>query len=412
MFLRPGFYEELLFRFQRVKKNEANLENIYDGQVYKDQLQNGFLNNQNQISFMWYSDGISIYKSSLFSIWPIYLVINELNYKLRTQRQNILLAGIWFVKKKPNPNIFLRPLHDELEKFKSDGQVFQLPNHGPVLVRGRMLCGICDLQAKCKFMRFRQWNGFYGCTVCMITGQRYDLGNDKSIHVYPYLPNVNLRRNEEIPGFAEQAVRNRQYDREAAVNGVKGPSLLYLMLPNMLMCMGIDAMHGVFLGVIKALTHLWFDSLFSGMQFSVHHLVDIVDQRLKNIRPPSNIQKVTQSIKLNISFWKAFDYKLWGLYYSLPVLVDIFPEIYWQHHCKLVSAIGILHQESISFEQLEVAEELLHSYLQDFQQLYGLRYMSINVHQLIHLPVVVRNLGPLWVYNCFFFEDLNGSIAR
>ena len=81
MFLRPGFYEALLFRFQRTKRHEANLEDIYDGQIYRNQMQNGFLDNQNHISFMWYSDGISIFKSSNFSIWPMFLIINRWSLK-------------------------------------------------------------------------------------------------------------------------------------------------------------------------------------------------------------------------------------------------------------------------------------------------------------------------------------------
>jgi len=187
------------------------------------------------------------------------------------------LGGLWFGDKKPNPNIFLRPLHRDLESFKTDGHLFQINNRAPIRVKGKMICCVCDLQAKCKFMNFKQWNGFFGCTVCMIRGQRYDLGNEKSIHVYPYTPIVNMRNNDEIPGFAEQAVRNRRYDPEADVYGVKGPSLLYCMLPNMIKCMGIDAMHGVFLGIMKLLTQLWFDTSYSEMPFSVHHLVDIVD---------------------------------------------------------------------------------------------------------------------------------------
>ena len=63
-------------------------------------------------------------------------------------------------------------------------------------------------------------------------------------------------------------------------------------------------------------------------------------------------------------------------------------------------------------EQIDVARDLLDSYLADFQGLYSLRFMSVNVHQLCHLCDVVLNLGPLWVYSVFFLEDLNGGISR
>lgn len=69
MFLRSDFVEKLQFRFNRLKKASNNIEDIYDGRVYKRFFGNGgFLDKKNNISFMWYSDGISIFRSSHFSI--------------------------------------------------------------------------------------------------------------------------------------------------------------------------------------------------------------------------------------------------------------------------------------------------------------------------------------------------------
>lgn len=38
--------------------------------------------------------------------------------------------------------------------------------------------------------------------------------------------------------------------------------------------------------------------------------------------------------------------------------------------------------------------------------------MTINVHNLLHLPGVVRSLGPLWAHSCFSFEAANGDILK
>ena len=40
------------------------------------------------------------------------------------------------------------------------------------------------------------------------------------------------------------------------------------------------------------------------------------------------------------------------------------------------------------------------------------RYCTLNVHGLMHLPDVVRNLGPLWANSCFPFETANGDIMQ
>ncbi|KAJ1531388.1 hypothetical protein ONE63_000069 [Megalurothrips usitatus] len=165
LFRRRHFYEDLQYRFKEDRKRHRdNIEDIYDGQVYKGFMDNGgFLSDPKNISFMWYSDGIQVFKSSSFSIWPLCLVINELPYKKRTHPNNILLVGIWFGTSKPNPNLFLKPLRKTMSDFERHGHAFKLHDNSDVLVKGKILCGTCDMQAKCKFLHFKQFNGFYGC---------------------------------------------------------------------------------------------------------------------------------------------------------------------------------------------------------------------------------------------------------
>lgn len=38
-----------------------------------------------------------------------------------------------------------------------------------------------------------------------------------------------------------------------------------------------------------------------------------------------------------------------------------------------------------------------------FPYLYELHYQAINIHNLLHLPQSVRELGPLWTPSCFHF---------
>lgn len=411
MFKKPGFYESLMFRFTRVKKNVQNIEDIYDGIIYQQQVDNGFLANRNNLSFFMYFDGISLFKSSTFSIWPVYFTINELKYKLRTKKENTVLAGIWFGKSKPNPNLFLVPFQEKLSTLENDGVNLALPNGDNILVKVKLLGVVGDMPAKSTFMRLRQFNGAYSCFNCMEKGGRYDLGNT-TVQVFPYDRNFQPRNNEEMIEYGRLAAEAREADPDSSVFGVKGPTLLSIMLPNMILCMGIDIMHGVFLGVTKTLAHLWFDTQYSGLPFSISAFVRVVDERLKKIRPPSSFPRVPRSLAKEFAQFKASDWKIFFFYYSLPVLAGILPHQYWLHHCKLVMAIAILCQESISLEEIDSADNLLHSYVAEFQELYGIRYMSLTFHQLLHLCSVVKHLGPAWVYSCFFYESLNGELAR
>ena len=65
------------------KKYENNYEDIYDGSVYRKKVADGFLSDARNISFMWNTDRVQIFKSAKFNIWPFYLVCNELSYAQR-----------------------------------------------------------------------------------------------------------------------------------------------------------------------------------------------------------------------------------------------------------------------------------------------------------------------------------------
>ena len=57
---------------------------------------------------------------------------------------------------------------------------------------------------------------------------------------------------------------------------------------------------------------------------------------------------------------------------------------------------------------MRTSREFLDKFVRDFQVLYGLRFCLINVHQLLHYPHIVQQLGPLWSYTCYEYENLNG----
>ncbi len=75
LFERPSFYQHLQHRFNRNKLN-TDIEDIYDGKLYRDLSKpNGILSFRENISLLWNTDGIPVFKSSNFSIWPVYFII-------------------------------------------------------------------------------------------------------------------------------------------------------------------------------------------------------------------------------------------------------------------------------------------------------------------------------------------------
>lgn len=401
---RPGNYESLQHRFTRNKISINNIEDIYDGQLYQEEVRNGFLSNSN-ISFMWNSDGVPVFKSKKFSIWPLYLVINELPYKIRYKRANVVLAGLWFGPNKPDPNCFIRSYVEDFRKIYTGFNVQVHFQREPVYIRGKLLLGTCDLPAKSTFLNIKSFNGEYGCPACEFTGETIRLPDETRKFCYRYAEQFNKRTIENISNHARKALRTGK-----AVFGVKGQTALRLIMPNFVRGTGIDLMH-ILSGIVKKLMTLHFDSKFSGRPFSIRPLLPVVDELLLSLHPPKFVHRMIRSLE-ETAFWKASELKAWFFYYSVPILKQFLRTEYFKHYLKLVIALSYLNASSISEEMIDTAKNLLMQFVQDFEHLYGIEFCSINIHLLLHLVDCVRELGPLWAYACFPLEDLNGQILK
>lgn len=83
---------------------------------------------------------------------------------------------------------------------------------------------------------------------------------------------------------------------------------------------------------------------------------------------------------------------------------------YFEHHVLLVYGITLLKSSSISQENIAEANRLLNEYTARFEYLYGMRYLTCNLHLIRHLPSEVEKFGGLHVTSCFPFENLNGIL--
>lgn len=177
--------------------------------------------------------------------------------------------------------------------------------------------------------------------------------------------------------------------------------------------MAIDSMHALYQGVGKKLMFLWFDSSLSSSPFSLRPMIQEIDKLVSNIKPPKFVHRMLTSVE-EFSSWKASEVKNWILYYAAPIMSEFMRPDYFSHFMLFISAISILSSDSISTNQLQRSKILLNNFVKDFEkpEFYGLRFCSLNVHQLLHLNENVENLGPLWVHSCFSFENINGQLIR
>ncbi|KAK8784374.1 hypothetical protein V5799_009354 [Amblyomma americanum] len=64
------------------------------------------------------------------------------------------------------------------------------------------------------------------------------------------------------------------------------------------------------------------------------------------------------------------------------------------------------------YKNLRCTASRLHDFVSKAAGYYGQRFMTFNVHQLLHLAKNVGNLGPLWANSAFPFETGNGKVVK
>lgn len=402
LFKREGFYAKLQHRFQRVKVNENNIEDVYDGQLYRRYCgDGGFLADVNAISFCWNSDGVPVFKSSKYAIWPFFLRINELPYQDRVRKDNIILAGLWFGPKKPFPNLFLLPLLNDLRVLRNGVQV-EIPGQlNPVVIKAMVLNGTCDMPAKALFLNFKSYNGYYGCTACTHRGER----TPDNRHFYRYHVDIHPRTEEETEENVAMATQLGE-----PVYGVKGVSILSRIVPDYVNSTAIDPMHK-YSGILMKIIEIWFAEYYHEHPASIREHLRLVNQRLLDIKPLIWVERLPRSLE-HLKYWKISELKLFLFCYAIPILHDLLSPIIFNHFLLLVCGLYLLNQPSISPQNLRLASSLLREFVAQFEDIYGLEHMTCNVHQLLHLGPFVRNLGPLFASSCAPFETMNGVLKK
>ena len=135
---------------------------MYDGTLYRSLSHAGGFQSNTQ----WNTDGVPLFLSSSFCMWPFYLKINELPHVSRNCISNCIsnkvLAGVWFGNKKTAINTFLKPICEAMNTLFYRGIIVYPPERStPITCRGIVLSGTSDIPAKCTALNMIGHNGFF-----------------------------------------------------------------------------------------------------------------------------------------------------------------------------------------------------------------------------------------------------------
>ena len=135
----------------------------------------------NDISLTINSDGVPVFKSSRFSVWPVFASINELPYNMR--KSNIILQCLWFHATKPVADTLFKVLVESIRKINVSG-LHWMKNGVPTVSSLKIVTCVCDASARAMFQKMKQFNGLYGCGFCLHKGEPIQKGQGNVV-VYP-----------------------------------------------------------------------------------------------------------------------------------------------------------------------------------------------------------------------------------
>lgn len=386
--------------FEKYRKIDPKVNDVINSKLYK-YLQKKKVIGPNDISLIWNTDGISLFKSSKKSTWSILARIIELPYKI--SKENIILNAVWHDKRKPIMDMFLKPFSDELIDLYNIGieckpygsnDIINIKVHA-------ILCSV-DTVARPTIQNLIQFNGEFGCPYCLQKGEILDGPGNARVYCKCNSENRTKELHEEHVRLALKECK--------PVKGVKGPSAMN-DVPNMdtLHCYPPEYMHAWLLGVAKMIIKAWFDSTNHEKPWYLGTKLDEFNRRLLSILPPCEITRAPQNIENKL---KAAELKNASIYYSAVVLLDILPIKYYRHWLLFVQSMYIFLKEVTSKEESAFAEKCLISFHDGIEELYGKEFMTFNVHTLKHVTKYKKYFGSLWAWSTFCFESYNGVIKN
>ena len=151
----------------------AYMSDITDGNVYKSLLAK---ESSRFLTLSMNVDGIQPNKGSDQSLWPILLVINEINRKKRFSLENLIIAGMWPGPSKPSrPEMssFFQNIVKDL-KLLEQGRRFDLykaDEDDDQFIKIFLIASCCDKPAQCLVQCLSEPTAFFGCGFCEIQGE-------------------------------------------------------------------------------------------------------------------------------------------------------------------------------------------------------------------------------------------------
>ena len=325
-------------------------------------------------------DGLPLFRSSN-KTWPVFGNIYNI------ERAKPFVIGLFCGIGKPeNCHQFPQDLVEECEELSRDGfwfnnKQYALDLSGPL---------VADTPARAYVKQTKRHAEYFACERCEQERNTVD-----SLMTFP---ETTARLRTDRSFLAKEQLEHQ------------GTSPLATLRTGMVTQFVLDCMHLVCLGVRKLLIRLL---LLGPKQVRVGWATkDVVSNGLLAQAPGTPFEFAKKPRSLNeLDRWKTTELLDFLLYTGPVVLKNVVHPSAYKHFFLLHCGITIFASPRCH-ELFDAASEFLRTFVMHFPKVYGPKYISLNVHSLIHLKEDVRRYSRLGKYRAFPFENYMQSLKQ
>ncbi len=132
--------------------------------------------------------------------------------------------------------------------------------------------------------------------------------------------------------------------------------------------------------------------------------MSFVEERLMSVKFPPKIKRSARLLT-DRHHYKANEFRTILNFLSYSIFKGILKEEFYYNLLKYVVFIRLLSQETVLSEDIKIAGKLIEEFIEEYEELYGDRLITSNLHGHLHLPRQVYKYGPLNKLSAYIFEN-------
>ncbi|CAF1493580.1 unnamed protein product, partial [Didymodactylos carnosus] len=240
------------------------------------------------------------------------------------------------------------------------------------------------------------YNAEYGCPKCFASGKIHDgergFGKKKktfNIRIFPYEDFEERVQEECLKTVKDIEFKKKTSPYYGHYGRCPLTRLRFFKYGSSFLT---DSLHTIYGGVFKKICLLLFDNKHKKDKCSQYKKVKDIDDLLHTVRIPSTTSRRYRTLA-KIKKFKASGYRCLFHFGISTILQFIKDPMLKQLLLTLITAVNLASSDEITTEKIDTIELLWKYFVQQFQHIFGPRFMSSNVHSILHLHNTVKFIG-------------------